>query len=71
MQTYRTETIISEDGTITIHGVPFRTGDRVEVIILGYSHKKKDGERYPLRGKPIRYDAPFDSVAEDDWEVLK
>ena len=71
MQTYRTETIISEDGTITIHDVPFRTGDRVEVIILGCSHKKKDDERYPLRGKPIRYDMPFDSVAEDDWEVLK
>jgi len=23
-----------------------------------------------LRGEPIRYDAPFDSVAEDDWEVM-
>jgi hypothetical protein len=65
MQTYRTETIISENGTITIHGVPFCTGDRVEIIILDYSHKKKDGKRYPLRGKPIRYDAPFDSVADD------
>jgi hypothetical protein len=71
MQTYRTETIISENGIITIHGVPFRTGDRVEVIILGYSYKKKNGERYPLRGEPIRYDAPFDNAAEDDWEILK
>jgi len=70
MQTYRTEAVISENGAITIHGVPFRVGDIVEVIILGYSHKKDNAERYPLRGKPIRYDTPFDSVAEGDWELL-
>ena len=71
MQAYKTDTVISENGVITIHGVPFRTGDRVEVIILSYSHKKNNSERYPLRGKPIRYDAPFDTVAEDDWELME
>ena len=71
MQTYRTETVISENGVITIHGVPFRSGDRVEVIILGYSQKKKDDKRYPLRGKPISYNEPFDSIAEDDWDLLQ
>jgi hypothetical protein len=70
MQAYKTDTIISENGVLTIHGTPFRSGDRVEVIILGYSHKKDNGKRYSLRGKPIRYDTPFDSVAEDDWELL-
>ncbi len=25
----------------------------------------------PLQGKPFKYVDPFDSVAEDDWEVLK
>lgn len=63
MQTYRTETVISENGVITIRGVPFRAGDMVEVIILGYSHKKDNGKHYPLRGKPIHYEATFDNVS--------
>ena len=47
--------------------MPFRTGEKVEVIILGI---QGDGQkRYSLRGKPVRYAAPFDSVAESDWEA--
>ena len=42
---------------------------RVEVIIR--SRNGGNGERYPLRGKPIRYTNPFDSVAEHDWGVLR
>ena len=30
-----------------------------------------DNERYPLQGKPYRYDRPFEPVALDDWEILK
>ena len=26
-------------------------------------------DRYSLRGKPYRYESPFDTVASDDWEV--
>ena len=71
MQAYKIDTVISENGVITIHGTPFRSGDRVEVIILGYSYRKDNGKRYPLRGKPIRYDAPFDGVAENNWELVE
>ena len=71
MQTYRTETTVSSDGTLTIEGLPFQAGDKVEVIIRGHVPEINKSERYPLRGKPIRYDSPFESVAEDAWEVLK
>ena len=71
MQTYRIETIISSDRVLTIRGVPFRAGEKVEVIIVGLPRKWEKGERYPLRGKPFRYIAPFDSVAENDWNVLQ
>jgi len=27
-------------------------------------------EHNPLRGKVIRYDAPYEPVAAEDWEVL-
>jgi hypothetical protein len=71
MQTYRIETIISSDRVLTIRGVPFRAGERVEVIIVSLPCKWERGERYPLRGKPFRYITPFDSVAENDWNVLQ
>lgn len=28
-------------------------------------------DRYPLRGKPYRYDLPYDPVAQDEWEALE
>lgn len=71
MQTYRIETTVSRDGILTIRGVPFRVGDEVEVIVLGHRRKRENSERHPLRGKPIRYVAPFESVAESDWNALR
>lgn len=71
MQAYRIETVVAQDGTLTIRGIPFRAGEKVEVIILSRSRKPKERECYPLRGKPVRYLAPFESVAENDWEALQ
>jgi hypothetical protein len=51
--------------------LPFHQGEKVEVIILSHARQPVKATRYPLRGKLIRYDAPFDSVAEDDWDVLR
>lgn len=65
MQMCRVETVISQNGILTIRSVPFRAGDKVEVIVLSRPHKREGGERYPLRGKPIHYTAPFES--EDRW----
>ena len=71
MQAYRVETVIPQNGALTIRGIPFRAGEKVEVIILSRVRKRENGERYPLRGKPIRYVAQFDSVAETDWDALQ
>jgi len=71
MQAYRIETIVAQDGTVVIKGVPFRAGTKVELIILGHFPKAKGEARYPLRGKPIRYLAPFESVAENESQVLQ
>jgi len=69
MQDYKVETRVSNDGSIAINDVPFRPGDRVEVIIR--SRNQGQSERYPLRGTPIRYRDPFGSAAEEDWEALR
>lgn len=71
LQTYRVETVVSEQGVLTVRGLPFRKGEKVEVIILSPVRHSAKTTRYPLRGKVIRYDGPFDGVAEDDWDVLR
>ncbi len=63
------KTTISQDGKLLIKGLPFRKGEKVEVVVR--THTAEQTVRYPLRGKPIHYAKPFDSVAEDDWEALK
>ena len=69
MQPYRVETTISPDRLLIIRGLPFRVGERVEVIVLSLPRKRD--KRYPLHGKAIHYTAPFDSVAEKDWNVRR
>jgi hypothetical protein len=69
MRAYRTETTLSQDGKLSIKGLPFRKGDAVEVIILT-KKPLSSSEPYPLRGKPFHYSKPFDSVAEGEWDAL-
>lgn len=70
MQTYRIETIVAPDSTLTITDVPFPPGKHVEVVVHSSEHDEEHYVRYPLRGKPIRYHDPFESVAEDEWAVV-
>ncbi len=70
MQTYRVKTTVPNDRTLTIKGIPFHAGDKVEIIVRGHECERERTRRYPLRGKPIRYVDPFGSVAEDDWDAL-
>ena len=51
MQDYRVETTVSNDGSLSIKGLPFKAGDKVEVTIRGRNDAAGAGERYPLRGK--------------------
>jgi len=41
------------------------------VIVCSRERERERSGRYPLRGKPIRYVDPFESVAEDNWDVLR
>ena len=69
--TYRFQTVLTEDRTLTLTDLPFRAGDVVEVIVLPRLPPAADPSRYPLHGTPIRYDRPTDPVAEEDWEAAK
>lgn len=71
MQTYHIETVISEAGVLNIKGLPLHKGEKVEVIVKSQSPPKNKKNPYPLRGKPIHYERPFDSVAENEWDAVK
>jgi len=71
MNAHRVETTISQDGTLTITNLPFQAGDVVEVIVLESFPKPGATHPYPLRGKPLRYDAPTEPVAEAEWNVMQ
>ncbi len=71
MQTYRIESVVSSNRVLTIRGVPFRAGERVEVIVVGIPSMPGTAKSYPLRGKTFSLSLPFDSVAEKDWDVLR
>jgi hypothetical protein len=71
MEKLRLKATVSDKRTLVINSLPFNPGDRVEIIIRPYQIIKSKESLYPLRGKPFRYTGPFESVAEDDWDVLK
>lgn len=79
MNAHKIETVLTEDGTLTLQELPFHAGDAVEVIIRETKtpqHKttptpQSDTNLYPLRGKVYRYDDPTEPVALEDWEFLQ
>ncbi|MBF0101077.1 MAG: hypothetical protein HQK77_09245 [Desulfobacterales bacterium] len=70
MQAYKTEKILPQNGLLILDDLPFKANDVIEIIIL-YKENKDEKHCYPLRGKLIEYDNPFEPVAIEDWEVLK
>lgn len=71
MQAFKIEATLAEDGSVTLTGLPFRAGDRIEVIVLGNGLLYPNSGGYPLRGTPFQYDEPMAAVAEADWEALQ
>jgi hypothetical protein len=80
MNAYKIETILSEDGILTLKGLPFHAGDAVEVIILERSRSVSEREStnqvkkaedqaepnlYPLRGTILFYEDPFEPTVPE------
>ena len=72
MQAHRTETVVSEDGVITLRDVPFARGESVEVIVLPFSTSAtRPSTGLSLRGTPVSLKDPTQPVAEGEWEAEK
>ena len=70
MEAYRVEKRIAENGALHLEALPFREGELVEVIVLPREDKKSKLHSLSLQGKVIKYIAPTEPVAQDDWEAL-
>jgi hypothetical protein len=71
MQAHRIEAIVEPDGSVKLTALPFRPGERVEIIVLSAPSSAADKNEAPLYGTILHYDRPTDPVAEEDWEVLR
>ncbi|MCI0388731.1 MAG: hypothetical protein MOB07_08190 [Acidobacteria bacterium] len=68
---HRVETRIEHDGTIILHDLPFHEGEKVVVVITTRSVEADQKKLYPLRGLPVVYKNPFESVAENEWSAMQ
>ena len=71
MKAYRIEKQITTNGELRLSALPFKKGDKVEVIILSQATGPYPVTPSPLRGKVIEYLDPTEPVAEEAWELLK
>lgn len=71
MQALRVETTISKNGELQVKGLPFRPGERVEVIVLPLDRRKPAAKTLTLRNTVLKYDAPTEPVVERDWDALQ
>lgn len=80
MNAHKIEVVLTEDGTLTLQGLPFHAGDAVEVIILETKTPQQQAQQLPKsetnsyllhNTQPYRYDDPTEPVALEDWDVLQ
>ena len=71
MQPFRLQTVIQQDGTLTLSNLPLKAGSTIEIIIFVQPMAPSPQNPYPLRGKPITYINPLEPVAQTDWSVIR
>ena len=71
MADFHTEATVSENGSLIIKGIPYLSGHKVEVIIKDKSTQMDMKEKYSLRGSVLKYEQPFETVAENEWEIIQ
>ena len=66
MASFKTRADVADNGSLTVVGLPFKPGEKVVVTIEPIEEVRDEKDRYALRGKPYKYNRPFDGVAFTD-----
>jgi hypothetical protein len=67
MSVHVTETTVDPPGRVVLDHLPFRPGEKVDVVLR--SHDEAARSSVDLRGSVLRYERPFDPVADEDREA--
>lgn len=70
MQALRINTVVSQEGVLTLRNISFHRGDPVEVIVLGEPRRHPGAHPLPLKGKVLRFDRPTDPI-DEPWEAAR
>jgi hypothetical protein len=71
MQAYRIEKVVPPSGKIELDGLPFAAGAVVEIIVLDRESATNGRHARHLKNSVIKYEEPFEPVAENEWDVLQ
>ena len=69
MEAYRIETTLTANGSLVLDALPFRAGERVEVIVLGAPRPPTARESDPVQVTAHRSERPTQRVADDTCDV--
>ena len=69
MQTFFAESVVQEDGKLTLEHLPFVHGQTLQVFIS--ARPRVSAERHSLRGTVLKYERPLEPVASGDWAVAQ
>ena len=67
MSVHIAETTVDPLGRVVLDQLPFRPGDKVEVIVR--TQEARTSQIVDLRGSVLRYEDPFEPVASNDWDI--
>ncbi|PYV05263.1 MAG: hypothetical protein DMG10_05430 [Acidobacteria bacterium] len=78
---HETEGVVDANASVHVSELPFATGDRVRILVLGNADPKlwrhtadeidrSKQIRQGLKGTVIQYDRPDEPVGIEDWEML-
>lgn len=67
MQTFHAETVVEKNGKLHLDHLPFPEGEPVHVFVTA----AKPIQKRPLQGTVLKYEQPFASAADGDWNAAK
>jgi hypothetical protein len=69
MQTFFAESVVQEDGKLTLDHLPFVHGQSLQIFIS--VRPRVSAERHLLRGTVLKYERPLEPVASGDWTAAR
>ncbi len=71
MHTYNVEKVVSKNGTVQLEALPIPPGELVEVIVRARTGSAPVAHPRTLKDTVLKFELPFEPVAEEEWDALQ